>query len=136
MNFKEADLEDVISFLSQKADVNIIIDHSVYRSALLPVGSGGTAAPQRKAGENSAESKAPSRELGRITLRLKNVPLKFVLKYVLRYKNLRYIVEDYAIVIVPVGWAPREELCTRVFRLKAPSFEALRLVRQQAARTF
>ncbi len=52
-----------------------------------------------------------------IQISLQNVPLKEVLRYVLRYKSLKYIVEDYAIVVVPVDWVPPESLETEVFRL-------------------
>jgi hypothetical protein len=145
VEFKEARLEEVVAFLSQKAGVNIIINPAVYTSAgRLPFGpaaaAGETSPPRTPAdassplreSEAAAESPpqaAPSRG---ITLHLKNVPLKVVLKYVLRYKNLRYIVEDYAIVILPVGWTPSEALCTGVFRLKTGSLEPRRRIRQQA----
>ncbi len=40
-----------------------------------------------------------------ISLMLRNVPLKEVLNYTLRYKNLRWVLGDHAIVIVPAGHA-------------------------------
>jgi tetratricopeptide (TPR) repeat protein len=52
-----------------------------------------------------------------ITVRLRNVPLKEVLKYVLKWKNLKYVVEDYAILIAPVDYVPPESLETHIFRL-------------------
>lgn len=52
-----------------------------------------------------------------ITLRLKNVPLKDVLKYVLKWKNLKYVVEDYAILIAPIDYVPPESMETEIFRL-------------------
>ena len=58
----------------------------------------------------------PAADTG-ITIRLKAVPLKEVLRYVLRVKNLKHMVEDYAIVIVPVDWVPPESLETEIFRL-------------------
>lgn len=58
----------------------------------------------------------PMQETG-IKISLTNVPLSEVLKYVLRYKNLKYVVEDFAIVIVPVDWVPPEALETEIFRL-------------------
>ncbi len=59
---------------------------------------------------------SPTQETG-IRISLTNVPLGEVLKYVLRYKNLKYIIEDFAIVIVPVDWVPPEALETEIFRL-------------------
>jgi hypothetical protein len=38
-----------------------------------------------------------------ITLQLRNVPLKEVLNYALRYKNLKWVLGEHAIVIVPAG---------------------------------
>ncbi len=129
VSFEKADLEQVVAFLSQEAEVNIVIDPAVY--ALVVDQSGPYAATPDKpiplsapppsseaeSGHAPPRRAAPGSEAGRITIRLKNVPLKTVLKYVLRFKNLRYIVDEYAIVIVPVGWVPREQLVTRVFRL-------------------
>lgn len=128
VNFTGASLSQVVDFLSREAQVNILIDPVVYASLAMPVTSLSAARPaaaaEPKKEEAPAEAKPASPEIGGITLRLKNVPLKVVLKYVLRYKNLRYIVEDYAIVIVPTGWVPPEALCTRVFRLQTGSFGA------------
>jgi type II secretory pathway component GspD/PulD (secretin)/tetratricopeptide (TPR) repeat protein len=56
-------------------------------------------------------------ESSAITIHLTNVPLKFVLKYVLRYKNLKFVVEDYAILIIPIDYVLPEELETEIFRL-------------------
>ena len=53
----------------------------------------------------------------KITIRLTNVPLKEVLKYVLRYKSLKYVVEDYAILIIPINYELPEDLVTEIFRL-------------------
>jgi general secretion pathway protein D len=58
----------------------------------------------------------PSTDTG-ITIRLKAVPLKEVLRYVLRVRNLKYIVEDYAISVVPVDWVAPESMETEIFRL-------------------
>ncbi len=100
IKFDNVTLREAVGFLSQAAGVNIVIDPSVYASTPPP-----------------APPSPPPDEM-RITLHLKNVPLGVVLKYILRYKNLRYIVDDYAIVIVPMGRAMPEELVTKVFRLR------------------
>jgi len=58
----------------------------------------------------------PVAETG-IRLSLKNVPLKTVLKYVLQWQNLKYVVEDWAILIAPIDYVPPESLETEIFRL-------------------
>jgi hypothetical protein len=149
IKFQKASLTQVVDFLSDKAGVNIIIDPAVYspagqdwtRGTLPPFTEEprpDTAPPagvEHKRGEMGGSGAAPG-DVGGITLRLKNVPLKVVLKYVLRYKNLQYIVDDYAILIVPIGRAIPEQLSTEVFRLRTGSFAVTRPVRQGPARPF
>lgn len=149
VNFKEAKLEDIVNFLSEKADVNIVINPAVYASAVLPraissVPPAGEESTPHAAPAAALESdqdrptarRQPPAETRGITIHLKNVPLKVVLKYVLTYENLRYIVEDYAIVIVPVDWVPHEELSTEVFRLRTGGFESPKPARQHAGTPF
>jgi len=136
-SFEKATLAQVVDFLSRKADVNIIIDPVVYASAAAPPAAAvqesssplPAAAPQQQPVHTPARGTPRPPQGTPITLRLKNVPLKVVLKYVLRYNNLRYTVEDYAIVIIPIGWTPPEALRTEVFRLKTGSSEPLRPIR-------
>ena len=116
INFDNVTLREAMGFLSQAARVNIVIDPSVYASALAPTATPATSPPAATAPRPSAPPITPDET--RITLHLKNVPLGVVLKYILRYKNLRYILDDYAIVIVPMGRAMPEELVTKVFRLR------------------
>ncbi|MDP2896344.1 MAG: hypothetical protein Q8Q12_07270 [bacterium] len=113
IKFDNVTLREAVGFLASAADVNIVIDPSVYASTAPP------AAPSLPAAPSPRPSAPPiTPDETRITLHLKNVPLGVVLKYILRYKNLRYIVDDYAIVIVPMGRAMPEELVTKVFRLR------------------
>jgi hypothetical protein len=146
VRFEEAEFEEVISFLSREADINIVIDPAVYASAgarldspaartEAPV-SDSTSHPAPKLADAPSTDAPPASGPGRITIRLKNVPLKDVLKYVLRFKNLRYIVDEYAIVIVPVGWVPREQLITKVFRLRTGGFQSPAFMRQQPTQPF
>ncbi len=146
VNFKEADLADIVSFLSKEADVNIVINPVVYAQAAAPSTLRSPRAPEKESPPPTAKPGVPEEKpeaigvereprfakTGGITLHLKNVPLRVVLKYVLKYKNLRYIVEDYAIVILPIGWTAPEQLSTKVFRLRTGSFEGLRQFREQA----
>jgi len=58
----------------------------------------------------------PAGDVG-IKLHLKNVPLKEVLKYVLQWQRLKYVIEDYAILIAPRDYVAPESLETHIFRL-------------------
>jgi hypothetical protein len=75
--------------------------------------------------DSSPAPAKPSDEPGqkRITLRLTNVPLAVALKYALDLGGLRYHVEEYAVVIVPVesGLIDEIRLYTREFRVR-PDF--------------
>jgi hypothetical protein len=96
------------------------MDPSVYSGDASP--SAGRPSEEADSGPAAPREETPSAEIGCITLHLKKVPLKVVLKYVLRFRKLRYIVEDYAIVIVPIGIPQPEEMVTEIFRLKSGSF--------------
>lgn len=135
ITFQQADLAQILRFLSSEAQVNIIVDPSASVSAAKKPTPG---EPNEKTPLDASfrtTGKPPATDSG-ITLHLKNVPLKVVLKYALRFKNLRYIVEDYAIVVVPIGGAPPEVLQTEVFRLKSPSGGAPQLKPRRPGRRF
>ncbi len=112
IRFENAPLTEVIGYLSRECDVNIIVDPVVFVGPRV-------AAPGIVMGFPGGPGVPPVEDTG-ITLRLKNVALKEVLKFVLRYKNLKYIVEDYAILICPVDFVPPESLETEIFRLATP----------------
>jgi len=95
VKFEDASLKDVVDYLSRQCDVNIVIDAVVFAPGQPP-------------------------EDGDIKLNLKSVPLKEVLKFIVKWKNLKYFVEDYAILVVPVDYAPPECLETEIFRLLSP----------------
>ncbi len=122
VDFTNARLEEVVNYLSQRCEVNIIIHEQAGKAlAPKPVPSGidELAGPgDEEAGESGelVEGFEPP-DIGGITIRLKDAPLKAVLKYVLQAKGLTYIVEDYAIVIVPQGYVPEEEMQTEVYHL-------------------
>jgi len=114
VEFKNAKLNEVLDYLSSQAHVNIVYD----ASALQLLAS--QAREAKKTSPRQAASPAqPRTDL--ITIRLHNVPLREVLKYVLRMKGLTYIVEEYAILIVPIGTVPHEPLVTKYFRLSTPA---------------
>ena len=129
VEFKEAKLKEVLDYLAAEADLNIVIDPLVFMemhpSAIIEEEETETYEEEREGIEKEKEeTEEPSvRPLpapyvsDRITISLKNVPLKAVLKYVLRYKGLKYVVEDYAIIIVPIDYVPKEDLQIEIFRL-------------------
>ncbi len=98
VDFDDAELKEVLRFLSKEMGINIVFDPKVLDLLEDPFTS------------------------TTITIKLKDVPLKDVLKYVLKYKGLEYVVEDNAVVIVPVEQQPAEEseiegFETKVFHL-------------------
>ncbi len=164
VRFEDAKLREVVEYLSQEADVNIVIDPSVFTgyaptsmmfgpttgmpgvtptpgTSMMP--GGPTITPGTDfftPGVTTPGFPTPSSVMPGVTpgvpetpgttptwmppvsdtgisIRLVNVPLRDVLKYVLQYKRLKYVVEDFAILIVPVDYVPPESLETEIFRL-------------------
>ena len=130
VDFDKAPLREVVDYLAHEADINIVF----HADALNALAAGQPQAAEQPAapGNLEAVSEEPLAETvpaapgmappaqprtDLITIHLKNVPLKEVLRYVLRYKGLRYIVEEYAVLIVPIGWEPPDEMEMEVFRL-------------------
>ena len=116
INFTDAELDEVVDYLARLCDVNIVIDKQAHEM-LAPKPAPPSFDKYGEFIETDAEIEPIPVDTGGITIRLKNVPLKAVLKYVLRAKGLTYIVEDYAIVIVPIGYVPPEEMETVIFPL-------------------
>ncbi|MBN1916983.1 MAG: hypothetical protein JW889_03660 [Verrucomicrobia bacterium] len=96
-DFKDAELREIINSLAQEAGVNIVIDPAVFSGAAGQAGGAAAGGP--------------------MTINLKNVPLKHVLSYVLRNRNLKYVVEDYALLIVPIDHVLPEDLETETFQI-------------------
>ncbi len=131
VKFDKASVKEVLDFLAREADINIVLDASAL--ALLvsdqPAEEIAEALEETKAGLGEAEPAFEGAEADLpagppgpvrsdlVTIHLKNVPLKEVLKYVLRFKGLKYIVEDYAVVIVPIDWVDQGGLVTEIFHL-------------------
>jgi hypothetical protein len=131
VEFEKAPLKEVVDFLAREADVNIVFDASALQllgpggpepTGTVQLAQEGPARIQPEEGELPSLAppevalppSEPRRDL--ITIHLRDVPLREVLKYVLRFKGLKYIVEDYAILIVPLDWA-EGEMETDIFRL-------------------
>ena len=128
VDFTDARLEEVVNYLSQRCEVNIVIHEQARKTPVpRPVPSGTDEFNEfdelAKPGDEGLEQpeelieEPEPPDIGGITIRLKDAPLKAVLKYVLQVKGLTYIVEDYAIVIVPQGYVPEEDMQTEIYHL-------------------
>ncbi len=138
VHFENVPLKEVVDYLAREGDINIVFDGTALQLlaaeepappeviALGPDEPLDTdTEPEALEADDELPPLAPPKATVRpapvrrdlITIRLKNVPLKEVLKYVLRFKGLKYIVEDYAILIVPIGTVVDSELVTEVFHL-------------------
>lgn len=136
INFNNAHLSDVVKYLSKISGINIIVDESVFEvlspeeapveqapsqstQPLPPEGAqtNNNAAPAPSAA--AAPGPSSSLKSDRVTIALKDVPLIEAVKYVLKAKGLRYILEDYAIIIVAADYVPAEELETRYYHLSS-----------------
>ncbi len=104
VKFENASLKEVVDFLSRECDVNIVLLHPAVFEA-------GERQPLPPGGR-----RIPPLEKANITLRLKNVPLKELLKYVLKQMNLKYTAEDHDILITPLDYVDPESLETEIFR--------------------
>jgi hypothetical protein len=112
VHFEDADLVEVIGYLSRQCEVNIIIDPSI-RAA--PEGRE-TPNPLPETPGTGTPSEKPQADMS-VNVKLTNIPLKELLKYILSYKNLKYMVEDYAVVVAPVDWTAPEAFQTEIVRL-------------------
>ena len=146
VSFTQAPVREVVDYLAREADVNIVFHAAALD--MLPAGQPLAAGQPAGAGEKATAPgdlepgvEVPGAEIpgfpgvapqvqprtDLITIHLKNVPLGEVLRYVLRYKGLRYVVEEYAILIVPIGWEAPEDMEMEVFRLATGTLGARRI---------
>lgn len=136
INFNNAHLSDIIKYLSKVSGINIIIDESVFEALSAEEIAGPPEAEENEEAlpeeqtEDQATQKpqAPGptqvatgieRKSDRVSIALKDVPLIEALKYILRAKGLRYMIEDYAIIVVAADYVPPEDLETRYYHLSS-----------------
>ena len=126
INFNNAHLSDVIKYLSKVSGINIIIDESVFEAlgaeenGVAEVSSEAPLPPEdAKEATTTPVTASSERKSDRVTIALKDVPLIEALKYILRAKGLRYVVEDYAIIIVAADYVPPEDFETRYYHLSS-----------------
>jgi hypothetical protein len=82
LDFKDAPLREVVNYLSRQVGVNIVLDPKLL-----------------------AEAGAGADE---VTLRLQGVPFRDALRYLLMQKGLTFVVEEHALVVVPLDGARAE----------------------------
>lgn len=124
INYREAVVSDVITFLSEesrrldpeKVGVNIVLSGGLTApSTLAP-----TPAPPPAEGQPPASEGLEGRK---ITLSLRDVPLIDALKYVTTLANLKYRVESSAVIVLPVD-APEGEMVTRSYSVNPGVFRS------------
>ncbi|MEM8953700.1 MAG: Amuc_1098 family type IV pilus outer membrane protein [Verrucomicrobiota bacterium] len=107
VSFRETPLDDVIEFIRQ-------------RSVELDVGE----ADEARKGIGIILNDGGDPTLGRtkkVTLQLNNAPLSALLRYVAELTGLRYDIEQFAVVLAPVGAAKSAGQMLKVFRVP-PNF--------------
>ena len=101
LHFKDAHIRDVLRYLSDVTNQNIVLDENVFPSAADEFDEG------FEVGGSSP----------RVTIDFDDVPLGEALDFILRAKGLRYRVERNAIWITTEQNFEEEQMLTKVFRL-------------------
>src|SRR5579871_2724207 len=136
INFREAVVSDVITFLGDEsrrldlpdhAGVNIVLSGGVGGPAApaAPAAAAPTvpaAAPEPAGAAGAAPPPAPETVEGRkITLSLRNVPMIDALKYVTQLADLKFRIEPSAVIVSPTD-APEGPMVVRTYRVTAGAF--------------
>jgi type II secretory pathway component GspD/PulD (secretin) len=103
VKFENATLKQIADFVSREYALEVVIAPTVLLS------------------EGRASVMPPSG----IDIAVKNVPLKDMLGYALKPLNLKYVVEDHAVLITPSDYLDPESLETEIFRLAAGNARAI-----------
>jgi general secretion pathway protein D len=136
INYREAVVSDVITFLSEesrrldpdKQGVNIVLSSGISAPTTPPPS---TPAP-------SAEGQPPTPAEGvegrKITLSLRNVPLIDALRYVTTLADLKYRVDSSAVIVLPTN-APSGDMITRSYPVNPGVFVPLFSITNRPAPT-
>jgi general secretion pathway protein D len=134
INYREAVVSDVITFLSeesrrldpQKAGVNIVLSAGVAAppSTPTPTPPAGGATGTGTGGETPPSSEVEGRK---ITLSLRDVPLIDALKYVTTLAELKYRIEPSAVIVLPTN-APSGDMITRSYPVNPGVFIPLMVI--------
>ncbi len=101
LEFNQAELADVLAFLSQKAQELDVTELDPLKKGLNIV------IDKRGSGED------PSHRT--LSLQIANVPLGDALKYVTQKVGMKYVVDDYAVSVVPLSAVSSNSLVVRTF---------------------
>lgn len=138
INYREAIVSDVITFLSEEsrrldlpshAGVNFVLSSGVVAPTPSPTPVP-TAPPTPVAGTDAGIAPTPAPGAGeavegrKITLSLRNVPLVDALKYVTTLADLKYRVESSAVIVLPSSAAPGE-MVTRSYPVSPGAFKTV-----------
>ena len=120
INFTDAQIRDVLKYLSDISGINIVIDEDLF-----PKTAPGDRVPGKvEVSEGNADLAQPFSAPGgmvsdRITISLTNIPLLEALKYILAVKGLKYRIDEYAIVVSTPERLSSVEMETRYYHLAA-----------------
>ena len=137
INYREAVVSDVITFLSEESrrldepehvGVNIVLSSGIAAPApaTTPAAPAAppTPAPDAGAAATPAPATPPESFERKITLSLRKVPLVDALKYVTTLANLKYRVESSAVIVLPPD-APPGEMVTRTYPVSPGAFKTV-----------
>lgn len=132
VNFEDITVEEAVDFLRQRAIELDTLEVNAEKKGVNFLIKGDTAAAGglADAGLDAAAAvggAAAGGSIGAIkikSLRLSNMPLGQVLKYICEKARLRFKIDDYAVTLVPITEAGDEKL-TRVFRVPPGFHDAL-----------
>jgi general secretion pathway protein D len=138
VNYREAVVSDVITFLSEesrtldpeKMGVNIVLSSGIGVPTLKPTTPAAPTAPPTTTGAEATPTTpvgAATAETGesfgqKVTLSLRNVPLIDALKYVTTLAGLKYRIEPSAVIVLPLD-APEGEMVTRSYPVSPGVFK-------------
>jgi general secretion pathway protein D len=140
IEFRQANVVDVITFLQQASVANDPGGSGV--SFILKLGAGGTASPAAPtdasdpwATPSADGAEAPlgtaSASTPSITLNLRRVSLLDAIKYITELASLRFRIEEYAVIIVPMN-AVIDQMATRFYPVQ-PSIQELTIDQGESA---
>jgi general secretion pathway protein D len=119
INFTDAHLRDVIQYLSKVSGVNIIIDEGIFEEpGVLRIEQEVSVSQP----ETTDEAVVPSRPVNasdRVTIILKDIPLINALGYILRTKNLKFRIDEYAILVSTPERLALQDMETRYYHLSS-----------------
>jgi general secretion pathway protein D len=138
INYREAVVSDVITFLSEESrrldvpdhvGVNIVLSSGIAAPAPAAATAATPPAPATPTAEPGAAPTAPTAGAAesserKITLSLRSVPLIDALKFVTTLANLKFRVESSAVIVLPID-APAGDLVTRTYPVSPGAFKTV-----------